>query len=97
MNIKLLGVSKLRRKLHRPFRVYSCQNATLLETTCHGSIILLNSADTYALLTDAFETESLQECTFCKSPENGYNSPETPDEVIDHIFYKGYSVLVSMQ
>ena len=59
--------------------------------------ILLNSADTYTLLTDAFQTETLEECTFCKSPENGYNSPETPNEVIDHIFYKGYSVIVSMQ
>ena len=31
------GVSKLKRRLHRPVWVYTCQNATLLEITCHGS------------------------------------------------------------
>ena len=35
------GVSKLKRRLHTLIWVYTCQNATLLETTCHGSIILL--------------------------------------------------------
>ena len=44
MNIKLLtehhfGVSKLKNGLHRRVRVYSCQNATLLEITCRRSTI----------------------------------------------------------
>ena len=32
------GVSKLKRRLQRFVRVYTCQNATLLETSCHGSL-----------------------------------------------------------
>ena len=32
-------VSKLRRRLHRLIWVYTCQNTTLLEITCRGSII----------------------------------------------------------
>ena len=31
------GVSKLKRRLHRLAWVYTCQNTTLLEITCHGS------------------------------------------------------------
>ena len=31
------GVSKLNRRLHRLVWVYTCQNTTLLEITCHGS------------------------------------------------------------
>ena len=31
------GVSKLKRRFHRLVRVYTCQNATLLEITCRGS------------------------------------------------------------
>ena len=31
------GVSKLKRRLHRLVWVYTCQNATMLESTCHGS------------------------------------------------------------
>ena len=31
------GVSKLKRRLHRLTWVHTCQNATLLEITCHGS------------------------------------------------------------
>ena len=31
------GVSKLKRRPHRLVWVYTCQNATLLEITCHGS------------------------------------------------------------
>ena len=34
---KPFGVSKLKRRLHRLVWVYNCQNATLLEITCHGS------------------------------------------------------------
>ena len=34
------GVSKLKRRLHRLIWVYTCQNATLLEIWCRGSIIL---------------------------------------------------------
>ena len=33
------GVSKLKWRLHRLVWVYTCQNATLLEITCHGSYI----------------------------------------------------------
>ena len=33
---------ELKRRLHRLVRVYTCQNATLLGITCHGSIISLN-------------------------------------------------------
>ena len=39
MNVKLLTVSNVKRRLHRLVWVYTCQNATLLETTCHGSYI----------------------------------------------------------
>ena len=44
MIVKLLTehlVSKLKRRLHRLVRVYTCQNATLLEISCTCSIILL--------------------------------------------------------
>ena len=42
MNVKLLteyhkGVPNLNSRLHRLVWVYSCQNATLLEITCHSS------------------------------------------------------------
>ena len=33
------GVSKLKRMLHMLVRVFTCQNATLLEIICHGSNI----------------------------------------------------------
>ena len=33
------GVCTLKRMLHRPIWVYTCQNATLLEITCRGSYI----------------------------------------------------------
>ena len=33
-------VSKLKRRLHRLVWVYTCQNATLLEITCHGSFYM---------------------------------------------------------
>ena len=32
-----LEYSKIERRLHRLVRVYTLQNATLLEITCHGS------------------------------------------------------------
>ena len=35
------GVSKQKRRLHRFVRVYTCQNATLLEITFHGSCRIL--------------------------------------------------------
>ena len=35
----LFGVSKLKMRMHRLVWVYTCQNATLLEITCHGSFI----------------------------------------------------------
>ena len=34
---EVFGVSKLKRRLHSLVYVYNCQNATLLEITCHGS------------------------------------------------------------
>ena len=36
---KSFRVSKLNRRLHRLVWVYTCQNATLLEITCHGSYV----------------------------------------------------------
>ena len=36
--LNTFGVSKLKRRLQRLVWVYTCQNATLLEITCHGSI-----------------------------------------------------------
>ena len=35
-------VSKLKRMLHRLVLVYTCQNTTLLEITCHGSIMMIS-------------------------------------------------------
>ena len=37
-----MSVSKLNRRLPRLLRVYSCQNITLLEIKCHGSIIRIH-------------------------------------------------------
>ena len=34
------GLSKLKRRLHMLVWVYTCQNALLLEITCHGSYML---------------------------------------------------------
>ena len=34
-----LEFSKLKRRLQRLVQVYTCQNATLLEITCHGSFV----------------------------------------------------------
>ena len=36
MIVEILGVSKLKRRLQRLVRVYTCQNTTLLEISCHG-------------------------------------------------------------
>ena len=36
------SVSKLKRRLHRLVWVYPCQNATLLEITCRGSIMMIS-------------------------------------------------------
>ena len=55
MTVKLmtehnLGVLKLKRRLHRLFGVYTCQNATFLEIICHGSFFFfvhVGSAQTY--------------------------------------------------
>ena len=37
------GVSKLKRRLHRLIWVYTCENNTLLEITCHGSFFIVYS------------------------------------------------------
>ena len=39
LNIIWNFVTKSKRRLHRLVWVYTCQNATLLEITCHGSIL----------------------------------------------------------
>ena len=39
---KPFGVSKLRRRLQRLVRVYRCQNVTLLEISCTGSLIFIS-------------------------------------------------------
>ena len=36
------GASKLKRRLHRLFLVYTCQKAKLLEITCRGSVYFLD-------------------------------------------------------
>ena len=36
------GVSKLKRRLQKLAQVYTCQNATLVEISCSGSIIISN-------------------------------------------------------
>ena len=36
---KSFGVSKLKGRLQRLIGVYTCKNATLLEITCHGSLL----------------------------------------------------------
>ena len=41
------GVSKLNKRLHRLVWVYTCQNATLLVITCHGSYILRKTIEGY--------------------------------------------------
>ena len=47
----LFGVCKIKRLLHKLVWVYICQNATLLEITCHGSYI---SDSTQMVLTSIF-------------------------------------------
>ena len=37
LNWTSFGVSKLKRRMHMLVWVYTCQNVTLLEITCHGS------------------------------------------------------------
>ena len=41
LNILRVGVSKLKMRLQRLVRVYTCQNATLLEISCTGSILYI--------------------------------------------------------
>ena len=41
-------VSKLKKRLHSLFRVYTCQNATLLEITCRSSFVYLQTLGTAA-------------------------------------------------
>ena len=56
-----LEFPKLKRRLHRLLWVYTCQNATLLEITCHGSnnigrlrALQLSSNQRYIVRTGAF-------------------------------------------
>ena len=41
--LNIIGVSKLKRWLHRLVRVYTCQHATMLEISCRGSFVLENN------------------------------------------------------
>ena len=48
MSVKLLTeyhleFLSLKRRLHRLIRVYTCENATLLEITCHGSFVFIQN------------------------------------------------------
>ena len=43
------GVSNLKRALHRLVWVYTCQNATVLEITCHGSYLTITIQNTSSL------------------------------------------------
>ena len=40
----------LKRGLHRLVQVYTCQNATLLEITCHGSFVFVFAILSHQLL-----------------------------------------------
>ena len=68
----LFGVSKLERRLHRLVLVYTCQNATLLDITCHGSIINLTGR------APATETTSSH-----KKPNTEINEPKPQEEKTD--------------
>ena len=74
------GVSKLKRRLHRFVGVHtkSCQNATLLEITCHGSNIhesLVHIAYASSTGTNAVSPKPL--LLPCADPEGGdRGSPE---------------------
>ena len=60
------GVSKLKRRLYRLVWVYRCQNATLLEITCHCSILKI-----YMQVKCKKNIKPVQFCTdliFCISP-----------------------------
>ena len=43
----LFGVSKLKMRLHRLVQRYTCLDTTLLEITCHGSIVFLEITMTF--------------------------------------------------
>ena len=48
----------------------------------------------YALMTNAFDHQPVDQCTFCNSTEIIYNGNRS-SVIIDHIFYKGYKLWVS--
>ena len=62
MIVKLLpkhhfGVSKLKRRLQRLVRVYTCQNDKVLEISCRGSFLfspIVYKHDKYAICTHVF-------------------------------------------
>ena len=51
---------KLKRRLHRFVRVYTYQNATLLEITCRGSLMI-------ALVQDSFSMVAINPVTLKKN------------------------------
>ena len=51
-------------------------------------------SDLFALLSDAFCVDVIDECTYCDATENRYNVGTIPG-VLDHILYKGYRPLVT--
>ena len=52
-------------------------------------------SDLFALLSDAFCVDVIDECTYCDATENRYNVDTIPG-VLDHILYKGYRTLVTL-
>ena len=52
-------------------------------------------SDLFALLSDAFCVDVIDECTYCDATENRYNVGTIPG-VLDHILYKGYRPLVTL-
>ena len=49
-----IGVSKPKSRLHKLIWVYTCQNATLFEIKCHGSIKLYTSTQIAVLFPKAY-------------------------------------------
>ena len=52
------GVSQFKRRLHRLVWVYSCQNTTLLEIICHGSLSASTGSSIIAVLNNRLKTFS---------------------------------------
>ena len=86
--------------LHRLVWVYTCQNATLLEITCHGSYLYINShssLNTYTVYTVSSTLVSLSNQIFkqvCKTHGKYFlHSKQT----VVYIFYNQYCYTIYMR